>query len=793
MATLPKHFGSRISDFGLLLSVSFISLLVVCFVLLSVFTFAAGEEGKDVKSLAIVGNRTVSEVMMLNNIETQEGRPFSSGTVAEDVKRLYALGFFTDIRGDVETEGDGVKVAFIVVEEPLIRDIVFSGNKAFKDERLRRKMKSTPGEALSAKLLKEDAASIAGMYRENGYPLVRVKYDEELDKEGGQAVISIGVEEGPRVRVRKVVFEGNDAYKRKTLLQLMATKKAAPGPLHKWPFTYLLPSGILDEGVLKDDLERIRAFYISDGHIDMAVKDVLREYDKKETGMTLKIVVDEGKLYDVGKVEIEGNETIPTDKLQRAVMLSEGIVYSPRMVMDDIMAVKSLYYDKGYAEVVVVPDKVFNEETGAMDVVYKIAENEKLFIGKINIAGNIYTKDKVIRRELLLRSGDRFDALRAETSRQRLLNTGFFSAVEVDVGKGKSPEYRDLTYAVQERRTGQISFGAGFSSTDGLVGFAEVSQSNFSLWNFPTFAGGGQKVRLRADIGFERADFVFNFTEPYLFDRKISAGFDAWARQADFLADDYDERRFGADVRFGKALGDFARLDVILKFENVDVEVVSSASEELKEQEGASGVASVIFQLTRDTRDAFVFPSSGAKTALSLEVGTISGGGTSFTKFEAKRVQYVEPFPKKFPGHVLRLAAEAGIVGDSFSSGEDDIPIFERFFLGGIDSIRGFEFREVGPKDINDQPLGGNSMFAGSIEYIFPVFKRIRGSLFVDFGNVWPETTDFFSGIVVSAGVGAHLTLPIGPIRVYYGIPLITDEFTDDEDGAFNFNMGTEF
>ena len=757
-------------------------------------SLAVGEEGKEVKSIVIVGNRTVSEVMMLNNIETREGMPFSSKAVAEDVKRLYGLGFFTDIRVDVEPEGDGVKVAFIVVEEPLIREVVFRGNKAFKDTRLKRKMKSTPGEALSRKILKDDVDTIAATYRESGFPIARVNYEVEEDKEAGQAVVQIDIDEGPGVRIKKIVFEGNETYRSKNLRKLMVTKKAAPGLLHNWPFTYFLPSGVLDEPVFKDDLDRIRSVYVSEGHINMEIADVQREYDKKGTGMTLRIFIDEGGLYDVGKVEIVGNETIPADKIRRAVMLSEGITYSPRMVMEDIMAIKNIYFDKGYAEVVVVPDKVYNEESGAMDIVYKITENERLFIGKINVAGNIYTKDKVIRRELLLRPGDRFDMLRAETSRQRLLNTGYFQSVEVEAKKGKSPEYRDLTFNLHERMTGQISFGAGFSSTDGLVGFAEISQSNFSLWNFPTFAGGGQKVRLRADIGFERADFVFNFTEPYLFDRQISAGFDAWARQADFLSDDYDERRYGADIRVGKALGGFVRLDVILKVENVDVDVDHSASQVLKDQAGDRNIASVIFQLRRDTRDQFIFPTRGADTVLSLEVGTISGdGGTNFVKIEAKRVQYFEPFPKKLPGHVLRLAAQAGVVGDSFSSGESDIPIFERFFLGGIDSIRGFEFRDVGPQDVNDEPIGGNSMFAGSVEYIFPVFKRIKGSFFVDFGNVWPETTDFLSDIVVSAGLGAHLTLPVGPIRVYYGIPLMTDEFTDDEDGAFNFNVGTEF
>jgi len=776
--------------------VTFVFLLTVCSLFLPVSTLAVGEEGKDIKSVAIVGNRTVSEVMMLNSIETREGRSFSSGTVAEDVKRLYGLGFFTDIRVDVEPEGDGVKVAFHVVEEPLIKEIVFTGNKAFNDAKLKRKMKSTPGEALSRKLVKEDADTITAMYREGGFPLARVSYGIDEDGDAGQAVIDIDIDKGPRVRIKKIAFEGNESYKNKQLLKLMATKKAAPGPLNKWPCTYLFPSGVLDEGVLKADLDRIRVFYISEGHIDMEVKDVRREYDRKGTGMTLNVVLDEGGLYDVGKVEIVGNETIPTDKLQRDVLLREGIVYSPRMVGEDIAAIKSRYFDKGYAEVVVVPGKTYNEKTGAMDVTYRITENEQLFIGKINVAGNIYTKDKVIRRELLIRPDDRFDMLRAETSRQRLLNTGYFQSVEVEAGKGKSPEYRDLVYTVQERMTGNISFGAGFSSTDGLVGFAEVAQSNFSLWNFPTFAGGGQKVRLRADIGFERADVVFNFTEPYLFDRQLSAGFDVWVRQADFLSDDYNESRMGADVRVGKALGGFVRLDVILKVENIDVDVDHSASQELKSQDGDSNVASVIFQITRDTRDAFIYPSRGAKTTLNLEVGAISGEGDSnFLRIEGKRAQYFELFPKRLPGHVLRLALQAGVVGDGFSSGKDkdsDIPIFERFFLGGIDSIRGFEFRDVGPRDVNDTPIGGDSMFAGSVEYMFPVFKRIKGSFFVDFGNVW-EDTGFGSDIVLSAGIGAHLTLPVGPIRVYYGIPLIKDDFTEDEDGAFNFNIGTEF
>ncbi len=764
------------------------TLMALCSLISTVYSLEY--EGERIEAVVVMGNRTVSDVVMLNKLETREKDLFSEAIVKEDVKRLYHLGYFTNISVDVERVKDGVKVAFIVNEKPELSEIIFKGNSLIPTKRLQREMGSRVGEALNEKLLVEDVESLNKLYAEEGFPLARIDYEVAHPKNEREAVVLVKIDEGPKQAIKRISFTGNKHVPSRKLVQLMQTKRQAPWPLYVWPMSYLFSKGMLNEEAFSDDLERIKAYYASLGYVDMKIKDVERSLSPKGRYMDIGIAVEEGGLYQVGSIAIEGNKIHETDELHRALAMTADTTYSPLSLQEDLMALRGMYFSKGYTDAEIMPEKKLNPETGKIDVHYKIKEYEPYYIGRIDVKGNTRTKDRVVRRELNVMPGDIFNSLKIQRSKERLQNTGFFESVDITAAPGEDDQTRNLVVDVEEGKTGQLSFGAGYSSIDSFVGFAEISQSNFDIRNFPYFTGGGQKLRLRAEVGNERQDLDISFTEPYFMGKRLAAGFDLYSRSSQYLSDYYDEDRMGGMLRVGKAFGDFFRGDVVYKLENVKLNVDDDASETLLSQDGSKTISSVSLGLTRDTRDSIIFPRQGSISGFTVEFAGL-GGDADFIKLQCVGSQYFVPI-ERFPEHVIRVAGEAG-VASSYGSSSGELPISERFFLGGGNSIRGFEFRDVGPRDSNDSPIGGDSMVMGSIEYTFPLISRIRGAAFFDFGNVYETPGDFLSDIVASVGMGLRLNLPVGPIKLDYGIPVITDQWTEGENGAFNFNVGTIF
>jgi outer membrane protein insertion porin family len=748
-------------------------------------------EGERIDAVAVMGNRTVSDVMIFNKLETREKGLFSEETVREDVKRLYELGYFTNISVDVERIEGGVKVAFVVKEKPELGEIVFKGNALISTDRLKREMKSKVGDALNAKLLVEDVESLRRLYAREGFPVAQVSYEIVNPGENeSTAEVLVKISEGARQAIRRINFVGNSHVPARKLVQLMQTKRRAPWPLHKWPMSYLYSKGLLDEEALNDDLDRIKGYYASLGYVDMKVSNVEQSVSQDGRHIDITVSVDEGGTYQVGGVAIQGNKIYDTDELQRVLTMGPDATYSPVTLQGDMNAIRGMYLSKGYTDVEVVPEKRLNPETGKIDVSYAIREYDPYYIGRIDIEGNTRTQDRVIRRELSVMPGDVFNSLKIQRSKERLENTGFFEMVGITAAAGDGERNRNLAVDVQEGKTGQLSFGAGFSSIDGFIGFAEISQSNFDFKNFPYFTGAGQKLRLRAELGFERQDFLMSFTEPYFMGKRLAAGTDLYVRTSEYLSDYFNEQRIGGDLRLGKELSPFVRGDIVYKLENVDIyDVSDDASEDIKADEGKTLISSVSFGLTRDTRDSIAFPHRGAISCITAEFAGL-GGDAEFFKIEAMGSQYFVPI-ERFPDHVVRVAGSAGAAGPYTGSGE--IPLSERFFLGGGDSIRGFDYRDVGPRDVNNEPIGGDAMLMGSVEYTFPLISRIRGAAFFDMGNVYETPSDFLDGVVASVGMGVRLNLPVGPIKLDYGIPVITDEWTEGENGAFSFNVGTIF
>jgi len=739
--------------------------------------YAADEKsGSIVKEIIVLGNRSVDDAVILSRIKTKVGGPFSQNVANYDLRRLYTLGYFVNISIDIEDFADGVKVAFIVREKPFLKDVVIQGNKVFKTDKIMEHMKTKVHKILDEANIKKDMQAIRKMYEDKGYYSVKLSYKVSINENTGRAILFITIIEGKKMYVKKVSFEGVTAFKDKQIRKLMKTKP-------RWFFR----PGYLKEDIFRDDLDRIQAFYVSKGYIDMKIKDVKRMYKEDNAELYITISIDEGQQYIIDKIMFKGNKKFPTQAISTGLKMHTGKTFIPSDYRNDLQTVENFYFSKGYIDAKVRSDTVIDYEAKKLDISYSIQEDDISYIEKIDIRGNLVTKDKVIRREILAKPGQKFDSLRIKRSQQRLQNLNYFKNVSVDYEPTGIQHKKNLVFTVEEKKTGELSFGAGFSSIDSLVGFAEVSQSNFDFMNFPTFVGSGQKMRLRVEAGNERQEGIISFTEPYMFDRRIAGGFDAYVANRTYLSSRYDEQKIGFDLRAAKSLMPFLRGDLIYTLEEVKIDVDEDSSDELKREDGTRSVSKVTGKLDYDTRDSFFFPTKGFRVLLIGDIAGL-GGTTNFAKCTGRFAQYFSFFDT----HVLRLVGELGIVQEFGSS--EFVPIFDRYFMGGANSVRGFKYRKVGPKDSFGEPIGGNVEIFKSAEYSFPIISIIRGAFFFDTGNVFRTTGDIDLGEMNGAiGCGVRLNLPVGPVQLDYGYPVYTDKETKQGNGEITFNMGTRF
>jgi outer membrane protein insertion porin family len=435
-----------------------------------------------------------------------------------------------------------------------------------------------------------------------------------------------------------------------------------------------------------------------------------------------------------------------------------------------------------------------NVQTGTMDLFYEIEEGNRSYIEKIEIKGNTKTKDRVIRRELAVSPGEVFDMVRVKRSRQRLEGLQFFERVDTRAEPTDVPDRKNLVVAVSERNTGNVALGAGFSSVDSILGFVELTQGNFDLFNPPYFMGGGQKMRLRAQMGAERQDYELTFIEPWFMGKKLALSVDLYHRELSYVSENdyYDERRTG--MRFGltRALGsDFLIGGVSYTLENIGIfDVPIEAPRSIKEEEGDRLVSKVGLSLAFDTSNSVLLPDRGQRTEVRTELaGGPFGAETDFYKLELTSHWF---FRGLYEGHVLELAGGVGTVeryGDS-----DTVPLFDRWFLGGINSLRGFRYRDVGPKE-REEPIGGKTYWLGSAEYSVPIIERLRFAVFYDIGMVYEDAFSFQedgqTGVYNDNwGVGVRLNIPhLGPLRLDYGIPIKSDD-DNESSGRFQFSVG---
>jgi len=740
------------------------------------------EPVKIVKAVEVVGNKATSTSTIMTKIKTRVGEPYFAQSARDDRKRLYETGFFADVTLVQEDFNGGLKIIFKLVENPMIEEIKIEGNHRVRRPAILKEIKSKSGQYFNDGVLKLDIMAIKKIYEKNGIPDAQVDYSIEKNTEKNKVIVLIKVRESSLVKIRKIYVDNNLHFSDRRIIGLIKTRQK------NW-----INPGFFKEDQFNDDMERIKSFYLRNGYLDIKI-DYKLDYDSRQD-IYLRIIVDEGKQYVVGNIVIEGSEKISEDEI-RKILKSCPVdsIFTYDSLKEDSSNIKGLYFGKGYISVEVKDSTYLDVATGKVTITYALTENEVAYVERIEIRGNVKTQDKVIRRELRIKPGEKFDGDKLKRSKERLYNLGFFQEINYDTDQGSEPDKRNLIVDVKEAKTGSFSFGGGYSSIDQFVGFAEIEQKNFDWRNWKTFTGAGQDLKLRAEAGSVRQNYELSFTDPWMWDHPVSFGFDVYKREHDKDSNvgyGYREVRSGGDLRLGKDLTEYVKGGLTYRLEQVDItDVDSSATQDLKSEEGKNLISSLEFSLTRDTTDNVFNPTRGLVLSGSFEVaGGPFGGDKDFNKLFGLASQYVPLFAKG----VLQFQARAGMAQPFDDNGS--VPIYERFYAGGANTIRGYEERSVGPVDpVTDDPLGGEALLVGNVELTVPIVEFIKGALFIDSGNVWSKASEFGQGgFKTGVGFGVRINTPIGPLKLDYGIPLNKQPGKENKEGRFHFSMSHGF
>lgn len=756
------------------------------------FAQQAAEAGPPAPQIAkigikFVGIANVSEQVVRANMSLREGVALDETFIDRDIRSLYRTGLFEFIEVKRESlPGNQVNLLVEVTPKFRILAIQFEGNKAYKERRLRKEIKSVANGALDERQIKDDTDKLYEFYQKAGFNQAQISYSIDRNRATGFGTVTYKVREGAKVRISDIRFIGNDHAKARKLRGEMETAK--------WhPFSWLTGGGRFQDDKFDEDLEKLREFYRELGYLDVEIPEDKVTFDYPAAGkLVITIRVNEGRQYKVGDITFAGNKIHSSRLLGLVVRQRKGTVFVPSKLDKDVENLEDFYGRGGYLDTRVRLNRKPNLQTGNIDVEYAITESEKFQVESITIEGNTKSKSIVILRELVLGPGDVFDSVRMKISKVRLENTRFFEDVNVTPESTNIPGRRNLRVAVREARTGNLTFGAGFSSLERAVVFAEVTQSNFDLFNRKSFfQGDGQKFRLRLQLGSQSSEIVLAFEEPWLFERELALGGQLFRTTSDYQSAYYEEIRTGGQIYLRKRLFGLVEGIATYTYEVVNIDNIDpTAPSVFQSLAGKTAISKVGFTLLRDTRDKIVNTTSGNRMEIITELaGGPLAGDADYYRIEFRGSQFYPVF--EFQEQVLALIGRAGVV-DNFGDSRD-VPFYDKYFLGGPQTLRGFEYREVGPKNSFGEPLGGKTYAFFSAEYSFDVVKPIRFAIFYDAGFVNADAYDFApASFNDNFGFGLRLFVAGAPLSLDFGIPLTTDRF-NKKGSQFNFNFGTRF
>ncbi len=746
-----------------------------------------------IAEIRVAGNKRIEQDAVKRIVKTQPGDTFLPKKLSEDLKAIYSMGYFDDVRVESEDSSAGKIIIFVVKEKPTIRhiyikggkdsqniggktfkeeqteDIVKPSNLIFDDEKILKSLDIKPGSIANTFKIQSNIKRIEDMYKEKNYHNVKVSYTLR-EQENNQVDLEFAIDEGKKVLIKEIRFEGNQAYSDKKLKKIMKTTE-------KGFWSWITSSGDLKTEDLNQDVELLTSFYSNNGYIQAKVGEPIVEF--KDNWIYITIKIDEGKRYKVGTVRIAGDLLKPEAEMMKLIKIPKEEYFSRQVLRDDITVIGDLYSDDGYAYADVVPNIDQDNEKLLVNITFTISKGNLVYFEEIRIAGNTKTRDKVIRRELDFYEQELFSGKKLKRGIRNLNRLDYFEDVKVNTPKGSEPDKMILDIDVKEKPTGTFSFGGGYSSIENLFVVGAISQRNLF--------GLGEVLQLKAQIGSVTQRYVLSFTEPWLFDIPLSAGFDIYDQIRNYTT--YNVNSVGGDVRFGYPVFDYTRLYLSYAYDVSDMTDLTfdpTASDFWKSMVGQHTTSSITPSIRYDSRDKAINPTEGTNASLSVEYAGL-GGDVGYTKYVGEAGRY---FPL-FWSTVGFLHAKAGYV----SQHEDALlPPWQRFYLGGINSLRGFTWDELSPKDQYGNDIGGDKFVQFNVEYIFPLIKDVglMGVAFYDTGNLYDNGQDIDLGnLRQSAGVGIRWYSPMGPIRLENG--WVLDVKPGEASSRLEFTMGQAF
>ena len=747
----------------------------------------AQETGQRISAITVQGNKRIEVPAIRTRLTLKEGERLTAERIREQIRALYQMGYFEDVRVETEPRAGGVAVIFVVTEKPFVTEILFDGNDNLAAEKLTEKLTVRPQSFLDQKQIKDSVERLRQLYEEEGYfsarlmPIIKSLGEERKS-------LTFFIVEGPKARIKTVAFDVANAIPAKKLKKILVTRE------YFWLTSWFDDSGVYKKEELDNDVERIRQIYFDEGYLDVNLGKPTVDLSPDRKWFTVRFSIVEGPQFRFSRIGYKGQTIFSESELRSGSKLKEGDIVRMAAVREDITRATDLFGSKGYAFSDINPLIQPDPESKTAMVTFDVKEGALIRVRNINISGNDKTRDKVIRRELRVNEAELIDTAAMKLSFKRLNNMNYFETVEI-IPKQIDPGAVDLDIKVKEKSTGTFSVGGGFSSLDKLGLVADVTEGNLF--------GRGQLLKVRGQFGQRRTSGVITFREPYLFDDALSAQVDIFARQTFYTS--YFESRRGADLVFGKWFSEILSGSATYLLESVEYSndlanelflggggVTNTLASDLplliQQQLGKTTTSAVILGVARDTRDFFVDPKSGAVHRLTLQfAGGPLGGSNDFYKVSGDTSWY---FPMAW-NTVFNPRARAGLA-HSYTAGSR-LPVGDRYFVGGIQTVRGFQFGQAGPVASDQSPLGGPKQLIFNLDYIFPVSTefKIKGVLFFDYGKAFNDGEAWNLDLRPATGIEGRWISPFGPLRLAYGLNL--DRRTGEQSGVFEFSVGSLF
>jgi outer membrane protein insertion porin family len=722
-----------------------------------------------IAKIEISGNTRIDSGAILRHIKNRAGDQYNQAQLRDDLKSIFKMGYFNDVQITVEDGEEGKNVTFVVKEKEVIASVTIAGEKNLDTDDIKEVITVTANTIVNPQEVMTSAENIRKLYKEKGY------YDTEVTTkltypEKDRVNILFDIKEGDKIYVKEIIIHGNNTFDNDEIEKILSTST-------KTIFSWFTDSGLLKRDILNQDASRIGAFYQNHGFIDALVGDPAVE--KKGEWLYVTFNITEGERYKVGVIDITGDLILDKSELLQMTTIGEEKYFNRQALRDDVLKLSDYYASKGYAFAEVDPQVTKNSEEKRIDIAIHISKGDLVHINRIIIKGNTRTRDKVIRRELEVDENSIYDATALKKSTEKLQMLDFFEDVNITPEPTEEDNLMDVIVDLKEKSTGTFSIGAGYSSVDGLLFMSDITQHNF--------LGRGQTVSLQANIGGSNTRYNLSFTEPHLNDSKVSFGFDVYKWTRDY--DDYDKDSVGAALRLGYPIWKKWRVWGSWAYDDSELSDLSPyASQIIRDSVDINITHSLTVGLSRDTRNHRYNPSKGSLHSVSAKkAGSVLGGDSEFTKYEASTSWY---FPIIWDT-VFHIKGAAGYVTED----EDGkLPVYEKFYLGGLSTMRGFENGFISPRDPEtDEKIGGEKMAYMNVEYIFPLVKDIglNALVFYDLGNAVRDSENLSEDLRSSVGFGFRWLSPMGPLRLEWGYNI--DPRDDEDQSLWDFSIGSQF